>query len=229
MHHRPTRVAQGFTLLELLLAVAVTAALSAGLFAGMGVVLNTRESAQRVLDGQSSARIALAMVRDQLTSAIPPDGQWADEFVGQSSTNRHGDAADSLVFYCTSLALPTGESRGDQHRIELALAEVTHGPAEGTFQLVQRVVDDLETDAVPDAVVQVLVRGVASLSLRYHDGIDWVEAWDNAERGDELPRAVEVVVELARPEDQADEPDEQLTRFVRIIPLPRSGLQARGF
>lgn len=230
----------GFTLLELLLAVAVTGMLAAGLFAGLGVVFDARATAERQLDGQQEARIALRVIADQLIGAATPDGVWVEDFLGVDDDTRAGEPADTLTFTTSSLVLPTGESRGDRHRVELALLEADDdGPDAGTYLLAQRVTDDIQPDTgnsggpTPDPVVQVLLRRVEALNLRYHDGADWRESWDAAQLNNNLPRAVEVVVVMAQSDedevrDRADGLDRR-RRFVRMIQLPMSTLEARVF
>lgn len=235
MTHPRRKQPAGFTLLELLLAVAVTGALAAGLFGGLGVVFDARDAAESELENREAARAALSVLRDELACAVPPEaGALADTFEGLSASNRGGEPADTLVFFTTSLALPTGEPRGDLFRVEWKLEEAIRGPDEGTYRLVQYVTDDLEAEAIPEPTPQVLVRGVASLALRYHDGGDWVDTWDGIERDGELPRAVEVTLGLPPVESEAADrtdgtADTEPRRLVRIVPLPMSTLEARGF
>ncbi|MEM7625068.1 MAG: type II secretion system protein GspJ [Planctomycetota bacterium] len=233
----------GFTLLELLLAVAVTGILAAGLFAGLGVVFDARAAAEGQLSGQAEARIALNMIRDQLIGAAIPDGSWVEDFLGEDGDTRRGEPADTLTFTTSSLALPTGNLRGDRHRVELALIEAEDdGPDAGTYLLAQRVTDDIRPDlgtsggiGLPEdeSVVQVLMRRVDSLSLRYYDGANWRGSWDAAQLENNLPRAVEVILVLSPTEDEAQrdrvDGSDRRRRFVRMIQLPMSTLEARGF
>lgn len=230
----------GFTLLELLLAVAVSGILAASLFSGLGVVLDAREAAEQQLAGQAEARIAMAVIRDQLIAAAPPDGQWIEDFLGAESETRLGDPSDTLTFTTSSLILPTGRERGDRHRVELALIEADDNQSDsGPYLLTQRVTDDIEpntgadTDPEDDAIEQVLLRRVEALNLRYHDGTEWLDSWDSSLRPDILPRGVEITLILAQPDAtnagvQTDSIDRRPT-FVSIVPLPLSTLEARAF
>ena len=226
----------GFTLLELLLAMAVAGVLAAALFGGMAVVFDARASAERQLDGQATLRIASGLLRDELSATMRPTGAGTlvEPFRGESGTTRDGRPSDQLTFVTTSLSVPTGVERGDVHEIEVALLAVDDQNADrGPYHLVQRVTDELNRDgsSVGQPVVQTLLRGVAGLSLRYHDGSDWVDSWDEAERNNELPRAVELTIELADADDpESTERREEYPRSTRqVIQLLTSRLEVAEF
>lgn len=222
----------GFTLLELLLAVAVTGVLAAVLFGGLGIVFDTRAKAETELRGQRDTAVAMGIVRDQLLCVLPPSGTLADEFIGEDQRDGN-QPADRVTFFTTSIAVPTGQTRGDTHRVVLALADAdddTYGP---THYLVQQVTDDLISTVTPDPVNQVLLRGVASLDVRYYDGTDWVDSWDSREQDDILPEAVELTIErqATEVEAEADDSDEVLPRrLVSVFKLPTyvAAQQAQG-
>lgn len=227
----------GFTLLELLLAVAVSGMLAAALFGGLAVVFNARESAERQLDGQNDLRIAAGIVHEELAAALRPTGAGTliEPFRGDTATTRDGRPSDTLTFVSSALAIPTGRDRGDLHEIELALLAVDDQDANrGPYHLVQRVNDELvrgDQALVAEPITQTLLRGVAGLSLRYHDGSGWVDTWNETERRSELPRAVELVIELPAPEDEAADDRRDLSpRMVRrVIPLSTSQLELAEF
>lgn len=212
----------GFTLLEILLAVAVTGMLAAVLFGGLGIVFDTRAAAESELRGQRDTAVALRIIRDQLLCVLPPSGELADEFIGEDLSSGSADV-DRLTFFTTSIAVPTGQPRGDTHQVVLGLVDAddqTYGP---THYLVQQVTDDLISTVTPTPVSQVLLRGVSSLELRYFDGTDWVDEWDSREEDDVLPEAIELTIERQPTEVEADaDEDSELLprRLVSVFKLP---------
>jgi type II secretion system protein J len=227
----------GFTLLELLLAVAVSGVLAAGLFGGLAVVFNARDTAERQVQGQAELQIAGRLLRDQLAATLRPTGAGTliEPFRGTSATTRDGRPADTLTFVTASLAVPTGVERGDLHEVELALVEVNNADdaARGPYHLVQRVTDELVRGgdtSFAEPITQTLLRGVAGLGLRYHDGNDWVDTWDESERRNELPLAVELTIERAQADENGTASSDDAPRLLRqVIPLPTSLLEPATF
>jgi len=74
---------------------------------------------------------------------------------------------------------------------------------------------------------KMLAPEIVAIEFRYHDGIDWVEAWDSAEYG-YLPSAIEIVIELEEPEYNANSilstSASELTHTYRlVVPLAYGG------
>ena len=67
-----------------------------------------------------------------------------------------------------------------------------------------------------------LCRGVRSFSLRYFDGMEWLDTWDSGMEDNVLPLAVEVTLELVN-EDSVDA-DRAGYRSSRVFGLPCSSL-----
>ncbi|MGM0593467.1 MAG: type II secretion system minor pseudopilin GspJ [Pseudomonadota bacterium] len=194
----------GFSLLELLVAVAVFAAVSAIAYSGLHSVLETRQQtnlhAERL---QSLQRTMLTLQRD-LSQAVdrPVRDQFGDEepSLFQDSTGEY-----LLVLTRAGRANPLGLRRSGLRRVAYRLDE---------GRLERHLWRGLDHSQGAEPFPVVLLERVRDVELRYLDADNaWQDAWPplDAEEGqaDRLPRAVEVVLEL-----------EEWGQFRRLIPLP---------
>lgn len=196
---RRRRQPRAFTLLELLVATAMIAVLAASLYATLHVAFRARGTAWRVVDEMRKAELAVELVRADIDSALVPRGILAGKFLGEDAVNGTGRASDTLLLYRAAAGALKAEPTGDVRMVELACE--SDGDNEG-MALVRRVSANLLMTKVEEPAKEVLCRDVRSLSLRYFDGMEWQDSWDSGLRGNELPRAVEVTLELTadRPE-----------------------------
>lgn len=187
---------RGFTLLELLIAVAIFALTGAMAYTGLQQVLNqqhsTDQQAQRLSDLQKAYRV---MQRD------------LEQLVRRGIRNEFGDSVAALVggsgytgveFSHTGYANPAGFLRSDMQRVAYVPDQTT------LLRRTWRVLDRAQ-DSLPDE--QILVEGMARFSLRFLDMTNtWHDSWPpqlTASSGstttapsDDLPRAIEVEIEL---------------------------------
>ena len=183
---------QGFTLLELLIALAIFALVGAMAFGGLKGVLDQKEhtmaQSQRLSDLQKAYRI---MQRD------------LEQMVNRKIRNEFGDQVDALVggsgfngveFSRAGYANPAGFLRSDIQRVAYIPDQET------LLRRTWRVLDRAQ-DTLPDE--QVLVEGMQRFAMRFLDkDNEWQEQWppqQNQISGSstgEFPRAVEVQLEL---------------------------------
>ena len=105
----------GFTLLELLLALSVTALLSGVLYQTMFFAFKARESAAHSLDAVQKASNAFTLLTQDFDGAMPPTGILAGEFVGASSntsgsSNSGSGSNNSTTMGAKSSGLSTSNS-----------------------------------------------------------------------------------------------------------------------
>jgi len=182
----------GFTLLELLIAVAIFALVGAMAFGGLQGVLNqkqhTLEQSQRLSDLQKAYRI---MQRD------------LEQITARGIRNGFGDPVEALVggsgfsgveFSRDGHANPVGFLRSDIQRVAYIPDQET------LLRRTWRVLDRAQ-DTLPDE--QVLVEGMRRFSVRFLDERgEWQDQWPpqqtqlNATTYPGFPRAIEVQLEL---------------------------------
>lgn len=180
----------GFTLLELLIAIAVFAIMAALAYGGLSSVLRAREA---------TAAGALRLRAVQQTMLLL--GRDLDQAVPRSIRDQYGDVkpalyggADWIEFTHDGWANPTGALRSELQRVAYAVRDKKL--VRDSWQVLDRAPDSTPYEAT-------LLNGVTSLTLRYLDAADtWQESWPTQQQQGiapqqlPLPRAVEVTLKL---------------------------------
>lgn len=217
-HRRQPRA---FTLLELLVATAMTAVLAGSLYATLHVAFKARRTATESVEHVRRAELAVGLLRADIESAVVPRGILAGGFLGEDATDAAGRPSDVLMLHCTADGAQVTEGVGDVRMVEFACESADDG--EGTV-LVRRLTRNLLATRVEEPAEEVICRGVRSFDLRYFDGVDWQDKWDSAAQGNALPRAVEVTLELVAATDTGV--DEGGRWISRVFQVPCSSLRA---
>jgi type II secretion system protein J len=190
---RRRRRQPAFTLLELLVATAMTAVLAGSLYATLQSAFKARQSALAAVEQVRRAELALELIRADVESAVVPKDILAGAFVGEDTTDGTGRPSDALVLHCVADGALNKEGTGDIRMVEFACEPDENG--EGLI-LLRRVSVHLLATRVEEPTEEVLCHDVRSFSLRYFDGLDWLDRWDSAMQDNALPLAVEVTLEL---------------------------------
>jgi len=208
-----------FTLLELLVATAMTAVLAGSLYATLHIALAAQGKATESLEHVRMAELAVELIRADIESAVVPKGILAGTFLGEDSANALGRASDVLMLHCAANGAQASEGTGDIRMVELACEPAEDGRE---MILVRRLTLNLLATRVEDPVEEVLCRSVRSFDLRYFDGLDWQDAWNSSSRDNALPLAVEVTLELVGGPNTGMEEGEH--SFSRVLQVPCSSL-----
>ena len=211
----------GFTLLELLVALAMTAVLAGSLYATLRVAFNARRAADEAVGTVRRLELTMELMRADIRSAVVPSGILAGEFLGIDAADAAGEAhSDILLLHRTADGALATDGAGDIRRVEFMCEPAEDG--EGLI-LLRRVTTNLLATRVVDPVDEVLCRGVGALELRYFDGVDWLDSWDSGVRDNALPLAVEVTLQLI---DEEDPDNEDGGVWVsRVFQVPCSSVQ----
>jgi prepilin-type N-terminal cleavage/methylation domain-containing protein len=257
MTTRTRQSARAFTLLEMILAMAMVAVLSGSLYMSLTVAFKARDSAQAAISPVRTATIAMDLIRQDFESVTPPaattdptadpalatlaaPNTFRGPFQGiqQAGAAGGGGVASSIVFFTLGreTASLTGQDRPlleGPRRIEL----MVHSEA-GQSLLVRRLTRNILALTTPPPEDEVLCRGVRSFLIRYYDGQTWTEQWDSTQVGDALPFAVEVTLEIDKNESTPtaspwfNNPQSQTYRITKVFPLacakPIDETQAAG-
>ena len=162
---------RGFTLLELLIALAITASVMALMFAGFGVIGRSEERNQRVLDRSERMLVVgqwLGRKFDTLRLASRTDnGQLVNFFSGNAAgliwvapLPERGDAGGLYVFRATPL-------RHDGGRVDLSIEAL---PYDGALMALNWKL----------ALRETLLADVTTLQWYYQDSRtgEWLQEWD---------------------------------------------------
>jgi len=181
----------GFTLLELLVALAIFGLLAAMSYGGLQAVLEQQSSTELAADRLGALqKMYLIMQRD------------IEQIVPRTVRDEYGDAQQPLVGG-DALQLTRGGWRNPAGRQRSTLQRV--GYAFDDEQLVRYTWSVLDRAQDSEALQQPLIEDVEGMQLRYLDRNDeWQEQWPDAqairdtvpgEQSQMLPKAIEVTIE----------------------------------
>jgi len=178
----------GFTLLEVLAAMAVFAVILAALYSTLHTAMRARERTFQRIEAAVPNHYAEEIMKRDLACAVNPNGILASAFLGQSQTQ--GDARlDALEFYTASNALDEEEPWGDIQKIDYSLQEPEEQDAAG-WDLIRSVTRNLLPLNEEEPEDQRLLRGVRSLGFQYYASQAWNDAWDSTAQDNTAPEAV---------------------------------------
>ena len=172
----------GFTLIEVLVAMAVLAALAAMLFGAFSGMKRTKEGVERLSDRQREARLAMArMVRElqmAYLSAHEPvtPTRPVQKTIFKGTAGMPGDRVDFVAFAHNRLDRDARES--DQCEISYYVAANPDKP--GVVDLLRRESPNLDLYPERGGRVEVLATDVDLFDLTFLDPltIQWLESWD---------------------------------------------------
>lgn len=176
MKRSPQSASRGFTLLELLIALAVTAAVVALMFAGFGTIGRSEERNQRVMERSERMLVVsqwLGRKFDGLRQLSRRDGNAFVSFFSGNAAGaiwvaplpERGDAGGLHVFRTTPL-------RHNSGRIDLSVEAV---PYDGAMMALNW----------SNALRETLLQDIRTLQWFYQDGGtgEWTQQWDGAQGG----------------------------------------------
>jgi prepilin-type N-terminal cleavage/methylation domain-containing protein len=193
---------RGFTLIEMMLAVAILGIIMVMLAGSFHAVVAGKTHAENRLLGNREARAVLAQMADELHGAIQtPLVASRVLLVGQASM-QNGVPLDSLSIS----TIDTGHRRsvagfGAEEVVTYSGAPNPQHP--GWFMLMRQEQSALlgATAGIKLPPPVVLAANVLGLHLRYFNGNIWLESWDSHSMppGQQLPQAVSIDAVLAGP------------------------------
>lgn len=222
---RLPRRTRAFTLLEMLVALALMSVLATALYASLHIAFRAHRSAIAAIEPVCTAALALELVRRDLEAALPPTGVLAGSFYGLDETDEStGAAADTLMWYASAGRATEGAS--DIVKLELA---VTDTDKTGERALVRRVTTNLLAPKAQEPTEEILCRGVVAFNLAYFDGTSWYDTWDSGSQDNILPLAVDVILEIARDGSAPEDKEVATHQLNRVFLLPCGSLpEAEG-
>jgi general secretion pathway protein J len=222
-----------FTLVELLLALAISVIVAGALAAALYTAFHAKKSIDDTLEATRTLDIAGDTMREELANCLPPTAATTTTIrmgaMGANSGSNTGSligpfvGTENTVDFFTSGPEPKADLQPDVREVQYL---VMTDPAGG-----QMLVRHVFTNALATVVVpppdEIVCHSVLNFTLSYYDGTNWLDTWDSTQQGNTLPMAVEVTLELT-----PRHPDEPSRLDTRIVPLtcgaPASATTAGG-
>ncbi len=161
---------RGFTLIEILLAVAIIGIIVAVVYGSLWTVTQTVDDARERMELSQTARGVLWKITNEISNAFSGEEMY---FTGVKS--KPGSVDENRLSF-NSTVEGFGQEQKDIREIEYYLSRGV---------LYQEI----------DGVIFPVVENVDGFSLRYFDGVEWKESWDSKLRG-KFPKMVEINLEL---------------------------------
>jgi len=195
---------RGFTLMELLLAVAVFAIVLAALNTVYFAALRLRNRTQDGFDAALPVEQAVMTIKRDLAALRPPgSGPLAGQFQTTTTTNNNTAMESVGVRLCPDLYTGSGfidewTPFSEVQRVAYFLAMPTNqSVGRDLIRAVSRNLLPVNTDEVDR---QFLLEGVQNAIFQYYDGSVWQDVWDSTTSSN-LPFAVRVQITMIPPDD----------------------------
>jgi hypothetical protein len=188
-----------FTLIEAVLALAISAVVLAAIGGVFYSALRLRDRTFAALNDGSSAQPALTLLKRDLRGTMPPGGVLASSFRCGQLGGFLGDGV-GLQFTTTTGRETEGLSGGDLQEVIYMLREPTQGPR-GTGKELVRMVNRNLLATIPELPPEELIAaGVQQFDVDCFDGYEWRTSWDTSLTDTNLPVAVRVQLLVASKE-----------------------------
>ncbi len=211
----PRRAVGAFTLMEMLLALAVSAIVLTGIGGVFYSAMRLRERTTALLDESAPLHQALTFLRRDLHGVLPPGGVLAGDFKTGLLNAGLGQNYGLQISTTTGL-MKDGAPWGDVQEIFYELRDPVVRTTSGGKDLIRNVTRNLLSTTVLESDDQRLLGNVESLEFTCFDGMNWRDNWDTSLSDTNLPMAVRVRIQLVA-DDNADRRNRQPVEM--IIPL----------
>lgn len=202
---RPLRLRRlrGFTLLEVLISIAILAAITSLLFGAFSALKKSKDGLSRVQDRQREGRLAMARITRELQSAYVSAHLPINQALIQQKTifrGERGTPADRVDF----TAFANRRLEKDAHvsdQCELSYFGSPNPDGSGTNDLVRRVDTTIDLEPTKGGRIEVLATDIDLFDLQFLDAqtAQWQETWDTSQttgQPDRLPLQVRVILVL---------------------------------
>lgn len=218
---------RGFTLVEMLIAIAILAMISVLIYGAFSGMKHTKQGIERLNDRYREGRLAMARITRDLKSAylslnIPLNPALAVEktaFIGTAST-----PADRIDFDSFSNRRIDRDSH-ESDQCEISYFGMADPKKQGVTNLVRRISKHPDLYPTKGGIIEVLATNIDLFDVKYLDPLtsEWLETWDTTQSTGELnrmPLQVKITLVLnggrRKAEDRAPEP----IQFVTKVSIP---------
>lgn len=188
---------RGFTLIEILVAVAVASLLLLAIYGSFGPLTEARNRIEVESTGYHEARVFYDRVGRELRSIILSGASWNNGPQTNLLQGGEDEQGQPYLELLSTAATPMGGAPGGVARIRYLLAPDQDEPA-GVLSLYR---SEQPRWTTPDTGPgQRLIPGVTALELRFYDGTVWSDSW--LDKGAALPTRVEIVLRMTMGDEE---------------------------
>ncbi|HEY6559789.1 MAG TPA: prepilin-type N-terminal cleavage/methylation domain-containing protein [Polyangiaceae bacterium] len=218
--------ARGFTLIELMVAVAIMSMVSVLIYSAFSGLKNSKEGIERVDDRYREGRLAMARISRELQSAYlsahainPQQAVQQTAFIGTRGTP--ADRVDFNSFSNRRLDRDSHES--DQ--VEISYFGSRDPKRDSKVDLVRRADTKLDEEPQKGGRIEVLATDIDLFDLEYLDPLSgqWVETWDSTQAAGQpqrMPLQVRVILVLNEGRRSSRDRSRATVRFVGKYAIP---------
>ena len=189
------RKSQAFTLMEVMLAVAVCAVVLVAINGVFFSALRLRARTSAALDDSASIELALSVMRRDLANAVAPGGVLAGTL--QSGVVSGTLSENNGIELYTSTGLTSeADSFGDIQRVTYQLQPPANPTSARGNDLIRGTTRNL-LSVSDEEEYRWLLGGIEQLEFAYFDGSTWQPSWDSTLGATNLPSAIRVRIHLA--------------------------------
>jgi type II secretion system protein J len=198
--HHASRACHAFTLMEIMLALAISAVVLAGIGGVFYSAVRLRERTMAMIDEAVPLQQTFNLIRHDLQGALPPGG-GAIPLAGDFKLEALGSGLGQnfhVEFSTTSGAVNDNTSWSDIQFVSYELRDSTDRTKNsGGKDLIRGANRNPLATAMQDPQEQALLSNVQSLEFSCYDGVNWRDSWDTSLGDTNLPFAVRVRIQLA--------------------------------
>jgi type II secretion system protein J len=219
---------KGFTLIEMLLAVAICAIVLVAINGVFATAVRLRDKTSELVEDSLPANRAFDRLSRDLKGTVGPGGWFQGDFkcgvqaVG-ATMGLSGEAGSAgLDFFTTTGRMSDKAPWGDIQEVFYELKTPSDRTQAG-MDLMRCVNRNVLATTTQTPEIQYVMSHVQTLQLDCYDGTQWRNTWDTSSTDTNLPVAVRIRIQLSPKEGRGDDNEPPLEMLVPLIS------QTRGF
>jgi general secretion pathway protein J len=211
---RAYRHPKGFTLIEVLLAVAIFAIVLAAINTVFYGALRLRNRTTQALERSIPIQQVVTILKHDLEGIVPPGGTLSGSLKSGVATSGM-DQQGGTEIYTTTGIIDESSPWPSVQKVSYTLRAPATAGARGGKDLIRLVTRNLLPTSQEEVEEQWLMENVEQLQFSFYDGSQWRTTWDSTSEQTVLPKAIKVQIDLA----EADVSQKFKTPVELVVPI----------